>query len=232
MPDALLLVGRDRFSDPWHDFVATGACVARELSDLGATVTWRSTFPETFHGLERPDIVVVLAGRRSPARDEANEPDGAQWRGFHDKLADFVAAGTALLALHSAANTFGDSPHWERLIGGRWVEGTSMHPPIGDAVFDPIGSHQIISGVGAVYAFDEQYLGLDVAPSSQPFLSVRQDDAVHIVSWVANPPGGKGRVVYDGLGHDTRSYKSTERVALLRSEIKWLLAAGLAPGIN
>lgn len=220
------MIGRDRYADPWHDFAATAACVARELPRFGLDVEWRSTFPDALDSLARPDLLVVLAGR-ARERDHGHvEGDDAAWLGFHERLARFVGSGTALLALHSAANTFGDSPHWARLIGGRWVDGRSTHPPIGDAVFDPAGSHPIVSGMSSVHAFDEQYCDLEIAPSSEPFLVTRQGSAVHPVAWAAAPTG-RGRAVYDGMGHDTRSYDSDERVALLCREISWLLTGQL-----
>jgi uncharacterized protein len=221
MPEALLLLGRDRYEDPWHDYAATGARVAHELAGLGLGVHWRSTFPDTLDGLERPDLIVVLAGRSRSHHDDAME-----WRSFHNCLEKFIFSGTALLALHSAANAFSDSMHWPRLIGGQWLEGKSAHPPIGEAVFDIVGSHPIVSGMGPVHAFDERYCGLGVAVSSEPFLVTRQAGTVHPVAWVA-APSGRGRAVYDGLGHDTRSYDSKDRVALLRREISWLTAERL-----
>lgn len=222
LPEALLLIGRDRYADPWHDYVATGQRVAHELAGLGISTEWRSTFPDTLDGVDQPDLIVVLSGRSN-----GEHGDPAPWKQLHDRLEQFVSAGTALLAFHSAANTFTDSEPWPRLIGGRWLEGKSAHPPIGEAVFDVVGSHPIVSGMGPIHAFDEQYCGLEMAPSSEPFLVTRQATAVHPVAWVAAPVG-RGRSIYDGLGHDTRSYDSKEHIALLRREISWLLAEALA----
>jgi type 1 glutamine amidotransferase len=222
MPDALLLVGRDRYEDPWHDFAATGARVARSLDGLGVGVDWRSTFPDALAGMSAPDLVVVLAGRSPSA--SADESTAADWRELHNRLLEFVNGGSALLVLHAASNTFSDFPRWAELVGGRWVEDRSTHPPLGEAVFTSVGLHPIVSNIETVRAFDEQYLNLEVAPTSEPFLVTHHAGTSHPVAWVAATPPGRGRVVYDGLGHDTRSYDSAERVALLGSEISWLLA--------
>jgi hypothetical protein len=40
------------------------------------------------------------------------------------------------------------------------------------------------------------------------------------VVWIAPGPA---RVVYDGLGHDVRSYDSASRGELFRREVRWLL---------
>jgi hypothetical protein len=222
MPDALLLIGRDRYEDPWHDYVATGARVATVLDSLGVGVDWRSTFPDALDGMPAPDLVVVLAGRCQRSPDE--QTFELHWSALHDRLFEFVSTGTALLALHAASNTFSDFPQWNSLIGGRWVEGESTHPPIGDAVFSGVGTHPIVANTATVRVFDEQYLNLEVAPTSQPFLVAHHAERSHPVAWVAATPPGGGRVVYDGLGHDTRSYDSESRVALLRNEVNWLLA--------
>ena len=47
------------------------------------------------------------------------------------------------------------------------------------------------------------------------------DGTAHPVVWVAPGPG---RIVYDALGHDVRSYDSPSRVDLLRREVRWLLS--------
>jgi len=220
VPDALLLVGRGPYEDPWHDYVATGARVAKLLDSCGVDVDWRSTFPGALDGLSAPDLVVVLAGR---SQQPGGPPSEFDWSPLHNRLLEFADTGTALLALHAASNTFFDFPRWTGLIGGRWVEGESTHPPIGEVVFSSIGTHPIVSTIATVRVFDEQYLNLEVAATSQPFLVAHHAGTSHPVAWVAATPPGHGRVVYDGLGHDTRSYDSEERVALLREEITWLL---------
>ena len=47
------------------------------------------------------------------------------------------------------------------------------------------------------------------------------EGAAHPVVWVAPGPG---RIVYDALGHDVRSYDSPSRVDLFRREVRWLLS--------
>jgi hypothetical protein len=221
VPDALLLVGRGPYEDPWHDYVATGARVVKLLESLGVGVDWRSTFPDALDGVPAPDLVVVLAGRSQQADGQLSAAD---WSPLHNRLLQFVDSGTALLALHAASNTFSDFPRWTGLIGGRWIEGESTHPPIGEVVFSTIGTHPIVSNAATVRVFDVQYLNLEVAATSQPFLVAHHAGTSHPVAWVAAAPPGCGRVVYDGLGHDTRSYDSESRVALLRNEVNWLLA--------
>lgn len=116
---ALVLVGRGRYGDPWHDHAAQADEVAQLLRADGHDVRVRSTFPTTFADLGdwEPALLVVTAGRA----EEVNDADD-EWRAFHDARHALVARGTAVLGLHQAANTFADDPRWAATLGGRWVE--------------------------------------------------------------------------------------------------------------
>ncbi|WP_456844421.1 ThuA domain-containing protein [Cellulomonas sp. P5_C6] len=219
MPHALVLAGHGRYEDPWHDTAAIAHRVASLLADEGLSSTVRGTVPTALDDLT-PDLVVVASGsgRSDPSFDGSDD----DWAGFHARLAALLAAGVPVLGLHQAANTFADSPTWSSLLGGRWVEGTSWHPPHGRASFrvvDP--SHPVTAGLLVVEADDERYLDLEVAPDVQVLVVADHEGAEHPVVWVAPGPG---RVVYDALGHDVRSYDSPSRVALFLREIRWLLA--------
>ena len=59
------------------------------------------------------------------------------------------------------------------------------------------------------------------APDVQVLVVADHEGTAHPVVWVAPGPG---RIVYDALGHDLRSYDSPTRVALFRGEVRWLLS--------
>lgn len=218
---ALVLVGRGRYQDRWHDDAATGHVLAGELAASGLRAQVRGTAPAALEDGERFSLLVVVAGtgRADAGWDGTDEG----WSPFHARLHALVAeGGLALLAVHQAANTFTDSATWSSLIGGRWVPGTSTHPPIGPAVFRPVPGedHPVLAGLGAVEAVDERYCRLQPDPGSRVLLTTEHDGTEHPVAWRA---GGPGRVVYDGLGHDVRSWASASRRDLLRREVAWLL---------
>jgi len=218
MPHALVLAGHGRYEDPWHDAAAISHRLAALLAADGVDTTVRGTFRDALDGIE-PDLVVVAAGRGRPDPDF----DGADedWQPFHARLGSWVASGVPVLGLHQAANTFQDSPAWGALLGGRWVDGTSWHPPHGAATFRVVdAAHPICAGLTSVTADDERYLALQMVPDAQVLLVADHEGSSHPVVWVAPGPG---RVVYDALGHDVRSYDSPSRVDLLRREVRWLL---------
>lgn len=239
----LVLSGRGRYEDPWHDMAATSHRVATVLTEAGAgyDVAVRGSFPDAARHLAGVDLLVVNTASGAP--DAAHDGDDATWAPFHDAVAAWADAGRPVLALHQAANTFADSPHWERVLGGRWVDGTSMHPDIGEAAFelrhgvrrgvspqDAAAEPHALAGAltglltdGRVTAFDERYSYLRVSDGVEVLLTQRHDGVDHPVVWV-NETGGL-RVVYDALGHDTRSYASPSRRDLLLAEVRWLLEA-------
>ena len=241
VPRVLVLAGRGRYEDPWHDMAATSHRVAEVLSaptidgtdDLGSPayqVSVRGAFPDALDDLDPAgdsvDLVVVNTSSGRP--DPGFDGDDARWDGFHERLRAWADAGRPVLGLHQAANTFADSSDWERILGGRWVDGTSMHPEIGEADFTVTGAGHDLAGVlldatsGTVTAVDERYSYLTVAGSSTVLLTQQHDGIDHPVVWVSGAPGV--RCVYDALGHDVRSYDSPSRQALLRAEVAWLLA--------
>jgi len=214
-PRALVLAGRARYGDPWHDHAGTSYRVARELTAAGFDVDVRGTFPDALADLAPTDLLVVNAGQGDPRDDDAT------WRPLHERVRDHAAAGGPVLALHQAAHTFRDSPWWSEVIGGRWVEGTSWHPPQTVATFDVHVGHPVTEGLGPLVVDDERYTDLVVAPGVRVLVTHDEGGTTHPVVWVAP----SWRAVYDGLGHGIESYDAPARAALLRREACWL--AGL-----
>jgi uncharacterized protein len=81
--------------------------------------------------------------------------------------------------------------------------------------------HPVVAGLSEISVQDEQYLSLDVSPDVEVLVVADHEGTAHPVVWVAPGPG---RIVYDALGHDVRSYRSPSRVDLFRREVRWLLS--------
>jgi hypothetical protein len=216
----LILAGRGRYEDPWHDHAATSHAAAGIVGDLGA-VEVRGLFRDALDDLDSVGLLVVNggSGRRDPDFDGSDD----DWHDFHARLTDWARAGGAVLGLHQAANTFYDAPGWTEVLGGRWVPGESMHPPIGPARFELSHGHPVTDGLDAVEAFDEQYCRLRVAPGTRVLGTTLDDDGVEQPAlWVNEAHGG--RSVYSALGHDVRSFASEGHQELLRRSASWLLS--------
>jgi len=220
-PRVVVLVGRGRYEDPWHDHAATAHRVAVELTARGRRVELVSLFPGAVGAaVERePALLVVVAG--SGRVDPSFDGDDADWALDHAALAGWADAGGPLLGLHCAANTFTDAPHWRRLLGGAWVPERSWHPPFGTATFTALPEAALPGVPREVVADDERYCGLVLSPPARPVLAHREGGRQEVVAWSVEE--GPRRAVYDGLGHSTASYDSPSRLALLRAEVSWLL---------
>ncbi len=154
MSKAVILVGRGRYDDPWHDDAAVADQVRNALT--GLEVSLRGTYRTALDDVAPGTLIVVCAGRGRT--DPEFDGDDASWAPFHARLAELVAVGSPLLGLHAAANTFADSPSWAKLLGGHWVVNHSMHPARGPAEFDVVGDHPVAASLpGGFFFFRKQH---------------------------------------------------------------------------
>lgn len=217
MTRAVLFTGGGDLSDPWHPFDVTSQRLAAVLEAEGVRVTVLDRVRELASASRGARLLVLNAGsgiERTP-HDEA----------LLDVVTAHLAAARPLLAVHAAAGLLPGSSAWEHALGGCWIPEVSGHPPIGEAHVTLEG-HELVRGLAEVRAVDERYTGLRIAPGSAPFAWHEEGGERHALAWAHEHAEAGARVVYDGLGHDAHSYDSPSRVALLRAELRWLLAAG------
>lgn len=218
MARILVFSGSGHYADPWHPFGETSAAIAAVLHKAGHDVVVRDSEPGTLLDLPEFDLLVVNSGGRT------GDPDPAEtraWAADHSALMDFHRSGSPILGVHTAVGTFPDWDGWASIIGGRWTE-DSFHPEMGMATFEPAGStssHPVWAGLESVAAIDERYSLLELADGSVPLVQHTTDGKDHVMGWAVGET-----VIYDGLGHDGRSYESDERTRLLQNEVDWLLA--------
>ena len=223
MIPAIILSGSDRYASKWHDHAANSQLIAEALRDIGIDARIRATHPRSFTGLDATRLVIVEAGRGERASDDCSDEE---WAAAHMQLANYVSRGGALLVIHNGVGAFDDLPAWANWIGGRWVGGVSMHPPIADARLTPrVTDHPIVDGLGPIDVHDELYAHLDRADDNEVLLHFRHDDQKQPLVWVRDGGPAPGRVVVDLLGHDVRSYDSPARVRLLQREALWAIGA-------
>lgn len=230
----LVLVGSGRYADPWHDAAAQADEVAQVARALGNDVRVRSTRPTTFDelgGWLAPGPALLVVAASGDPRHPLAGTD-AEWRAFHDARQGVIDAGASVLALHQAAYAFRDDPRWAATIGGRWIEGHSWHPPFGPTTVRTVDDeHPVTWDVHTMTTDDERYADLVIEGSVHTLVvaDISPDEAgthgtpgAHPVVWTL-PGRSGGRVLYDALGHDARSFAAPSRRALLSAEISWLL---------
>ncbi len=129
--------------------------------------------------------------------------------------------GGPLIALHLSSSSFREIPEWSDWIGGAWITGTSMHPPLAHThVAVRTDTHPIVAGLTDFEIFDEMYSYLALSPGNVVLATHRYEERDHPLAWARE--SGSRRVVYDALGHSIRAYDSPERVRLLEREALWV----------
>jgi type 1 glutamine amidotransferase len=218
-PTALILTGADRYDGKWHDHAATSQRIAEILGEIGINARLRGTHPRNLGDLATADLLVVNAANGAPSPDDA---DDDAWTDAFTALETARDRGIPLLAFHLSAAAFKEWPGWRPWLGGEWVVGTSMHPPIAQStVTVNTATHPIISDLTSIAVFDEMYSYLETEPGNTILATHTYEDIVHPVAWARET--GPGRVVYNALGHDIRSYDSPDHIAFIQRAAQWLL---------
>lgn len=152
---------------------------------------------------------------------------------LHRAVEDHLAAGGALLSLHTSCICFDDWPGWAEILGAAWDWDRSFHPVRGD-----VHVHDLVHDTRFTVN-DELYHGLGVSDPAREVLAVAsvprdsfvQNTApvgasgvgdVHPVLWRRRH--GRGRVVVDTLGHDHLSLGHPAHRRALGAAIEWAVA--------
>lgn len=237
MVSVVIFTGLSRYRDPWHPVAETSAEIARVVRSLGVEPELRTDeSPDALADLSGVDLLIVNSGRGDPHAPLNYDP---AWQPSFDAVAAYASAGSPLLAVHSSAAAFPEWPGWADIIGTSWTPDVSGHPEISLAVFEADPSavdHPVFEGLApiagvterpVVVAYDERYWRLGVHAGNTPLLGHETLGDWYVVSWSR----GAHRI-YDGLGHDRRSYASVQRRRYLADEIRWLLRDRATLGVN
>jgi uncharacterized protein len=216
MSDVVVISGAGPYADPWHPFADTSARLAAIVDSAGYAVHVREDVEPALADPGPCRLVVINIGNPSDPRPA--EPIAAARAGLEGHL----AAGGAVLGVHSSATSLTTMARWPAILGGRWVRGHSMHPAQSEAsIRISAVDHPITHGLGDFRIFDERYSYLETKPDITVLGEHSHDGLRHPLIWCRQTD--RSRIVYDGLGHDTRSYDCPAHVDLLRRAARWLL---------
>lgn len=227
MPRATILSGAGRYDDPWHPFAATSERLAAIVREAGYDVDVRDDIDAALAALDDVALLVVNAGNPEGPVDDgevAEYADALDGEGPSTvdpaPLQAAIDRGIGILAVHAAASSLLDYPAFHHAIGGRWIPGESWHPAFGDAHVHFVGDHPVRAGLLDFDVQDERYTALRLHDVIEPIAEHVEDGIRHPLIWARE--FGASRLVYDALGHDTRSYDSTTHRELLFAAIDWL----------
>ncbi len=226
MMRVLVLTGGPDYA---HDFDATGGALA-ELAGTVADEVELVAHPDVAAACltEAWDALVVNALWWRMLGDQYDHLR-PQWSyttstAVRESFGAFVANGGGLLANHTATICFDDWPEWGAIVGGVWAWGRSAHPPAGPVEARVAGDHPVVAGVPSPLTLvDEVYGDLTLQPGIEVLARARRepDDAEQPVVWAHG--FGRGRVVYDGFGHDAASIAQPDHRRLLRQALEWVV---------
>lgn len=214
-----------------HDFAAIGASiveVARHIdshADGVELVDHPGQLTEVL--TSRVDVLVVDALFWQMVGD-AYDPLRQRWayspsHVTRAAITDFVANGGGLVALHTAAICFDDWPEWGDIVGGSWRWGISSHPPFGRVHARVVADHPVTAGLSSTFELLDEVYGDMSVHSHVDVLAVAKrtvDDADQPVLWAHHY--GRGRVVYNGFGHDAASIEHPANAQILTQAINWV----------
>lgn len=178
----------------------------------------KATIPSNIAVLEDPDLAkkydLIFAYNQSA------------WTKITDRqiegLLSFVRNGGALVAIHSATETFQANPEYVRMLGGSFVK----HEPYREMHILRIeGDHPILDGITSFAIPDEFYYHDQCDLEDKHVLLVCQspdDQRVHPIAWTKMY--GKGRVFFTSLGHSVESCSNASHLRIVTQGIAW--AAG------
>jgi uncharacterized protein len=216
VPDALVVSGAGPYVDPWHDFPATSGRLAALIRNQGLTVEVTGDVEDALADPRGARLIVVNIGNPADPRP-AERMDAAA-----DGVLRHLADGGSLLGVHSSSGSLPGMRQWPEILGGRWVRGTSMHPPQDEFVVSVRGAeHAITQGLTDFPIVDERYSFLETQPEVTVLYEHKFEGATHPLVWAYER--GPGRVVYDALGHESRSYDAPGRIRLVEHSVRWLL---------
>jgi type 1 glutamine amidotransferase len=216
VPDPLVVSGSGHYADDWHDFPATSARIAAIAEHAGCRVTLTEDVEAALADPGHAQLLVVNVG--NPAEPRPPERMAAAAAGLLRLLAD----GGGLLAVHASSTSFTGMREWPEILGGRWVRGTTMHPPRDECVVSVTDAdHPVSGGLRDFTVVDERYSYLETGSDITVLHEHHFEDARHPLVWARDAV--PGRVVYDALGHDTASYDAPGHRELLDRAIRWLL---------
>ena len=218
-----------------HPSALTATALEATLGPIGVSTT---TFEDIEAGCRvlaagRYRMLTVSALRWRMTNDEKYAPERGRWAlslssAAREAIATHVRSGGGLLALHTAPICFDDWPQWQEILGGRWVWGTSRHPPYGPADWRPTAvRHPITHGLEPFECRDEVYGRLELARDIEALAEARAceaDEGWMPVLWARR--WHLGRVVYDALGHDGGSLDAPMHRRLIQRAALWVIGAG------
>ena len=190
-----------------HSLGILGKMMVDWLKDAGFSNVTLTDDRSTITGdLNEYDLLILsmTVYKLSPAEEEA--------------IVSFVDGGKRLFGIHSVTVVDPGNEEYIKMMGGRFTT-HSPHHEFTVKVADP--GHPIVEGMKDFKITDELYV-LDRTPSAASvLLTAFWDDHAQPILYLR--AHGKGKVLYNALGHDQAAYENPSFEKIIIQGVSWLL---------
>jgi len=207
-----------------HDSIDLSKQIVKEIGEKSGvfeTIVTEDVAAFTAQNLGQYDAVMFNTTGELPMTDEKKKA-----------FAEFIRSGHGFIGVHSATDTFYKWSTFGDIIGG-WFNGHPWHEMVTIEVVDP--ASKIVGFLGKSFQInDEIYQVSDFKAETShvllqldPNMTNMKKEGIHIryygwpVAWTRMY--GKGRVYYNGLGHDDWVWKDPRYQEMLLNGIKWVM---------
>jgi len=209
-----------------HATVDLSKQIVKEIGDrsgLYETTVTEDVGLFTRDNLKNYDVIMFNTTGELPMTDEQKK-----------EFIDFVRNGKGFVGVHSATDTFYMWAEFGELIGG-YFNGHPWHEMVTIEVADP--SSPIVGFLGKSFQINDEIYQVSDFQYKDSHVLLRLDrNSVDLkkpgvmhrhygwpIAWTRS--FGKGRVYYNGLGHDDWVWKDPRFQDMLRNGIQWVLGA-------
>ncbi len=197
-------------NDQWHPLEELGSMIVNWSQELEGVEIEVSHDKEILASgkLDTCDVCILCAtvGELTDEQEQA--------------VVDFVEKGKGLFAVHSATVVDEKRTKYINLLGGRFTHHSHYHE---FQVTIEDREHPITSGVGDFKIRDELYV-LDRHPEGAHILATALwEDKVQPLVYTKDY--GKGKVLYNAMGHDGAAYENPAFQKLVAQGLKWMCPA-------
>lgn len=210
-----------------HESIGLSKQIVKEIGDKSGafeTTTTEDIAAFTKENLKDYDAVMFNTTGELPMSDDQKKA-----------FMDYIRSGHGFVAVHSATDTFYMWGEFGEMIGG-YFNGHPWHQMVTIEVADP--SSSLVSFLGKSFQINDEIYQVSDFQAKDSHVLLRLDPT----SVDLNKPGvmrryygwpvawtrsfGKGRVYYNGLGHDDWVWKDPRYQEMLLNGIKWAMGLG------
>jgi type 1 glutamine amidotransferase len=193
-------------TEGFHQFAIMGPIYEKFLTEAGFEVVLtenRDAFKaET---LDPFDVVVCYTTGENLTEEQAQ-----------GLLHGMAHKGIGFVGVHSAADSFKETPGFINMVGGKFLSHPSYWPSLAFKVLDH--HHAVMKGVEDFEMEEELYL-METYGHFDLLMSAWWQGFERPITWVK--PYGHGRVLYTALGHDKQQTENPNFQKIVINGVRW-----------